>query len=77
MKSLRATSISFAILDSPSPNLLVIARNAGTSVAMIDQFHAERLTAEMHADELTTRRRKLLDTFSAEIPEDVPLSEVP
>ena len=31
----------------------MVARNAGTSVAMIDQFYAKRLTAEMHADELT------------------------
>jgi hypothetical protein len=25
-----------------------IARNAGTSIAMIDTFYAKRLTAEMH-----------------------------
>ena len=37
-KSLLATAISFLILDSEQPNLLLIARNAGTSVAMIDQL---------------------------------------
>jgi integrase len=55
MKSLRATAISFAILDSPNPNLLLIARNAGTSVQMIDMFYAKRLSSEMHAEALTTR----------------------
>lgn len=51
-KSLRATAISFRLLE-PHPNLLVIARNAGTSLAMIDQFYAKRLSAEMHLDELS------------------------
>lgn len=55
MKSLRATGISFRILaGAPSPNLLLIARQAGTSLAMIDQFYAKRLTAEMGAAELAT-----------------------
>lgn len=35
------------------PNLLMIARNAGTSVAMIDAFYARRLSAEMGKDLLT------------------------
>jgi hypothetical protein len=56
-KSLRAAAISFAILDSDQPNLLLIARNAGTSVAMIDQFYARRLSAEMGKDLLTKRRK--------------------
>ena len=45
-KSLRATGISFRILDSEEPNLLFISKNAGCSVQMIDQFYAKRLTAE-------------------------------
>jgi integrase len=77
LKSLRATSISFAILDSPQPNLLLIARNAGTSVAMIDQFYAKRLTAEMHADALTTRRRKLVDAFQGVPPAGVEFPDAP
>lgn len=53
-KSLRCTAISLAILrGAPSPNLLMIARNAGTSVAMIDAFYARRLSAEMGLDVLT------------------------
>jgi hypothetical protein len=55
MKSLGATSISFAILKTPNPNLLLIARNAGTSVAMIDAFYSKRLSSEMHVDALTDR----------------------
>lgn len=58
-KSLRATAISFAVLrGAPSPNLLMIARNAGTSVAMIDLFYSKRLSAEMGKDELTARRKR-------------------
>jgi hypothetical protein len=53
MKSLRATSISFQLLDQPDLNLQVIARNAGTSIQMIDQFYAKRLTAEMHKESLS------------------------
>lgn len=56
-KSLRATAISFEILrGAPSPNLLMIARNAGTSVAMIDQFYARRLSAEMGKEVLTAKQ---------------------
>jgi integrase len=51
MKSLRATAISFRVLQ-PNPNLLMIARNAGTSLAMIDTFYAKRLSAEMGKGEL-------------------------
>lgn len=53
LKSLRATGISFRLLE-PNPNLLAIARNVGTSLAMIDNFYAKRLTAEMHQDSLST-----------------------
>ena len=53
MKSLRATSISFRILKNPELNLTVLARNAGTSVTMIDNWYAKRLTAVMSKDELT------------------------
>jgi integrase len=52
-KSLRATAISFRILNNPELNLQIIARNAGTSVVMIDEFYAKRLTAEMNKDALS------------------------
>jgi hypothetical protein len=51
MKSLRETAISFRVMQ-PNANLLMIARNAGTSVAMIDAFYAKRLTAETAKAEL-------------------------
>jgi hypothetical protein len=53
LKSIRATSISTFLLDNPEVNLMVVARNAGTSVAMIDEFYAKRLTPEMHKDRLS------------------------
>jgi len=54
LKSLRATAISFRLLEAgPKANLLMIARAAGTSVQMIDQFYAKRLTAEMYKDDLS------------------------
>ncbi len=57
-KSLRATAISFEILGTDQPNLLLIARNAGTSILMIDKYYAQRLSAEMGKDILTAKRRK-------------------
>jgi hypothetical protein len=54
LKSVRATAISLRILSqAPSPDLIMIARNAGTSVAMIDAFYARRLSAEMAAERLS------------------------
>jgi hypothetical protein len=50
LKSMRATAISARILEQPDLNLTLIARNVGTSVAMIDQFYAKRLDAVMHKD---------------------------
>jgi hypothetical protein len=52
-KSVRATSISTALLQNPELNLTVVARNAGTSIQMIDDFYAKRLTAEMNKDVLS------------------------
>jgi len=57
-KSLRATAISFKILEGGrNPNLLMIARNAGTSVQQIDLFYAKRLTAHLWKDELGASSR--------------------
>lgn len=53
LKSIRATAISSFILQNPDLNLAVIARNAGTSVQMIDLFYSKRLTAEMSKDRLS------------------------
>lgn len=50
MKSLRATAISFRVLKGD--DLWLIARNAGTSITMIDTFYARRLSAELGRDVL-------------------------
>jgi integrase len=65
LKSVRATSISTALLNNPELNLIVVARNAGTSLAMIDDFYAKRLTAEMHKNELSTMPNLSRDTLIA------------
>ncbi len=55
LKSLRATAISLRLLAAgATANLLMIARAAGTSVQMIDQFYAKRLSAELFKDDLAT-----------------------
>jgi integrase len=53
LKSVRATSISTALLNNPNLNLTVLARNSGTSVQMVDEFYAKRLTPEMFKHELS------------------------
>ncbi len=65
-KSLRATSISYRILNNPNLNLQVIARNAGTSVVMIDEFYAKRLTAEMNKDALSSIPKRQARNATAE-----------
>lgn len=57
LKSLRSTSISFRVLDG-SADIFAIARNAGTSVQMIDDFYAKPLGALMMKDDLTRIRVK-------------------
>lgn len=57
LKALRSTSISFRVLDG-SADIFAIARNAGTSVEMIDKFYAEPLGALMKKDELTRVRKQ-------------------
>jgi len=63
LKSLRCTGISFRILESRTPNLLMIARNAGTSIAQIDDFYCKRLSAEMWKDDLSTSLKVAGDTL--------------
>ena len=55
-KSLRATAISFRVLDG-SANLALIARNAGTSIGSIDLFYAKYLRGTDDLDALTTIKR--------------------
>lgn len=55
--SLRHTAIMFRLLFGKGIDLLTLARNARTSVQMIEEFYASNLTAEMNIDLLQSRRR--------------------
>lgn len=55
--SLRHTAIMFRLLYGKGIDLLTLARNARTSVQMIEEFYASQLTAEMNIGLLQSRRR--------------------
>ena len=54
--SLRHSSIMFRLIKGKDMCLLTLARNARTSVEMIDRFYAKHLTAEMNIDVLQSMR---------------------
>ncbi len=54
--SLRHTAIMYRLLYGKGIDLLTLARNARTSVDMIERFYASNLTAEMNIDLLQSRR---------------------
>jgi integrase len=54
--SLRHTAIMFRLLYGKGIDLLTLARNARTSVQMIERFYASQLTAEMNIGLLQSRR---------------------
>ncbi len=54
--SLRHTAIMFRLLYGKGIDLLTLARNARTSVQMIEQFYASELSAEMNIGLLQSRR---------------------
>lgn len=56
--SLRHTAIMFRLLYGEGIDLLTLARNARTSVAMIEKFYASNLTAEMNIGMLQSRRAR-------------------
>jgi len=56
--SLRHTAIMFRLLYGRGIDLLTLARNARTSVQMIEKFYASNLTAEMNIGLLQSRRGK-------------------
>lgn len=56
--SLRHTAIMLRLLYGKGIDLLTLARNARTSVAMIERFYASNLTAEMNIDILHSRRAR-------------------
>lgn len=60
--SLRHTAIMFRLLYGVGINTLALARNARTSVEMIDRFYAKPLSGEMNIAMLQSRReRKIVD----------------
>ncbi len=54
--SLRHTAITNRLLFGQGIDLLTLARNARTSVEMIERFYASELSAEMNVDMLHSRR---------------------
>jgi hypothetical protein len=56
--SLRHTAIMYRLIFGDGINTLMLARNARTSVEMIDRFYAKPLTGEMNVAMLQSKRRK-------------------
>ena len=56
--SLRHTAIMFRLTKGDQIDLLTLARNARTSVDMIERFYAKPLSAEMNVDKLQSMRNK-------------------
>jgi integrase len=54
--SLRHTAITFRLLYGQGIDLLTLAKNARTSVAMIEKFYASELNPEMNVGMLQSRR---------------------
>ena len=54
--SLRHTAITFRLLYGSGVDLLTLARNARTSVEMVEKFYASELSAEMNIGMLQRRR---------------------
>jgi hypothetical protein len=57
--SLRHTAITFRLLYGNGIDLLTLARNARTSVEMIERFYSSNLTAEMNIEMLQSKRSKI------------------
>ncbi len=56
--SLRHTAITFRLLYGQGIDLLTLAKNARTSVEMIERFYASELNAEMNVG-LQSRRQRV------------------
>ena len=68
--SLRHTAITFRLLYGKGIDLLTLARNARTSVEMIERFYSSNLTAEMNIEMLQSKRTtintpRMLSLFGA------------
>jgi integrase len=72
--SLRHTCITFRLLHGEKMDLLTLARNARTSVEMIDRFYASKLNGEQNIDMIQSDRRNpkvkaLVPTLSLKAPD--------
>lgn len=56
--SLRHTAITFRLLYGQGIDVLTLARNARTSVEMVERFYASTLNGEMNVDMLHSKRSK-------------------
>ena len=59
--SLRHTAITFRLLYGQGIDLLTLARNARTSVEMIERFYASELSPEMNVSMLHSRRTQVIN----------------
>ena len=55
--SLRHTAMTLRLLYGKNIDLITLARNARTSVDMVERFYSSNLTAEMNIDLLQGKRR--------------------
>ncbi len=60
--SLRHTAIMFRLTKGDQIDLLTLARNARTSVEMIERFYARHLTAEMNVDKIQSTKKTPANT---------------
>lgn len=56
--SLRHTSIMYRLLCGDGIDMLTLARNARTSIEMIERFYASELAGEMNIDVIQSQRRR-------------------
>ncbi len=68
--SLRHTAIMFRLLYGKGIDLLTLARNARTSVQMIEEFYASNLTAEMNISLLHSKRKTTVRQGELNFPQD-------
>ena len=69
--SLRHTCIMFRLLNADGIDMLTLARNARTSVEMIERFYASELTGEMNIDVIQSQRKsKNKPESKAEAPDE-------
>ena len=69
--SLRHTAIMFRLLHADGLDLLTLARNARTSVEIIDRFYASHLTGEMNVKPLQSHRLEGMEAHAEELKEQI------